>query len=49
LDLAGYGYVPVAGSCEHGIESSVSIKAEEFLQQLPGEWQSVSIMEFVNY
>jgi hypothetical protein len=31
LDVAGSGYGPVAGSCEHGNEFSGSIKDGEFL------------------
>jgi hypothetical protein len=31
LDASGSGYGPVAGSCEHGNEHSVSIKGEESL------------------
>jgi hypothetical protein len=34
LDSSGSGQVPVAGSYEHDIELSVSIKGEEFLDQL---------------
>jgi hypothetical protein len=30
VDLSGSEYGPVAGSCEHGNESSVSIKAGRF-------------------
>jgi len=33
---SGSGYGPVAGSCEHGNETSVSIKGWEFLVQLIG-------------
>jgi hypothetical protein len=29
----GSGWVPVAGTCEHGNEPSGSIKGEEFLDQ----------------
>jgi hypothetical protein len=31
LDASGSGQRPVAGSCEHGNEPSVSIKEGEFL------------------
>jgi hypothetical protein len=32
LKASGSGYGPMAGSCAHGDESSVSIKSEEFLE-----------------
>jgi hypothetical protein len=31
MGASGTGYVPVADSCEHGNEPSVSIKGREFL------------------
>jgi len=31
LDASGSGQGPVAGSCEHGHEPSVSVKGGEFL------------------
>jgi hypothetical protein len=36
MNSCGSGYGPVAGSCEHGNESSGSIKCREFLGHLGG-------------
>jgi hypothetical protein len=38
LDLFGFGYIPVEGSCEHGNEPSGSLKFWDILQWLR-DWQ----------
>jgi hypothetical protein len=38
LDRSGSGLGPVEGSCEHGNESSDSIKCWEILEQLSDSW-----------